>query len=99
MVFNCWKSEFILQNFSRELLVDIGIISINVILQKMSIGTTNTLRSILKKVSYIYAFAYPKLINLAGKTNFSSVFEYGAVLSLRYGHNVDLSKSSCLFSV
>jgi len=37
--------------------------------------------------------------SFAGKTNFSSVFEYGAVLSPRYGHNVDLSKSSCLFSV
>jgi len=47
------ESAFILlQNLSRELLVDIGTISISVILQKMSIGTTNTLRSILKKVSY-----------------------------------------------
>ena len=35
----------------------------------------------------------------AGKTNFSSIFKYGAVPSVSYGHNVDLSKSGSLFSI
>ena len=34
----------------------------------------------------------------AGKTNFSSIFKYGAVPSPPYGHNVDSNKSACLFS-
>jgi len=37
--------------------------------------------------------------SFAGKANFSSIFQYGAVPSPPYGHNVDLSKSSCHFSI
>ena len=37
--------------------------------------------------------------SFAGKTNFSIVFEYGGVPIVSYRHNVDLNKSSCLFSL
>ena len=49
--------------------------------------------------SYTYFLKSVVKFLFAGKTNSSSAFKYGAVSSPPYGHNVDLSKNACLFSI